>query len=141
MKLSRLVQGLLLAVTLATGAAASAQVSLRINIGPPPLIFEPVPMMAPGYIWAPGYWAWNHDRHIWVRGRAIVQRQGYRWEPDRWEQRGNIYYRQPGNWSRESQYQPPRAHPNPRLQQPKRPNGKAAKRGPWEEPPHDNRRR
>ncbi len=63
-------------------------------------------MVPPGYVWAPGYWAWNNDRHIWVRGRTIVQRSGYRWEPDRWEQRGDGYYRHPGNWARENTVAP-----------------------------------
>ncbi len=59
-------------------------------------------MMAPGYIWAPGYWAWHDDRHIWIRGRTIVQRTGYRWEPDRWDQRGSGYYQTPGRWQQDN---------------------------------------
>lgn len=65
-------------------------------------MYEVVPVMAPGYIWVPGYWAWNVDRHVWIRGRTIVQRVGYRWEPDRWEQRDRNYYRHPGRWERDA---------------------------------------
>lgn len=106
MKLSRLAQSLLLSTLLVGGAAALAQVRFSIQVGPPPPMYEPIPMMAPGYVWAPGYWAWNNDRHIWVRGRTIVQRTGYRWEPDRWEQRGDGYYRQPGSWARDNDNRP-----------------------------------
>jgi len=101
MTFKRWAPGLLFSVLLAAGTAVQAQVSWSITIGPPPPIYEAVPMLSPGYVWAPGYWAWNNDRHIWVHGRSIVQRSGYRWEPDRWEQRGDGYYRQPGNWARE----------------------------------------
>ena len=54
--------------------------------------------MTPGYVWAPGYWAWHEDRHIWIRGRTIYQRSGYRWEPDGWEQQGARYIQRPGRW-------------------------------------------
>lgn len=77
---------------------ALAQVSFNITIAPPAPLYETVPVMGPGYVWAPGYWAWHGDRHIWVHGRSIVQRSGYRWEPDHWDQRGSGYYQTPGRW-------------------------------------------
>ncbi len=135
MKLTRLVKTVLLSISLAGAAAVSAQVTFSINVGPPPLIFEPIPYMAPGYVWAPGYWAWNNDSHIWIRGRTIYQRPGYRWEPDRWEQRGANYYRRPGNWARDNNFSPPRA------QQPKRANGKPQKNGKWDVDRGNNGRR
>ena len=96
-----------LGATLALPAMqAQAQVSFSITIGPPALLYEPVPVMAPGYIWAPGYWAWHEDRHIWVRGRTIIHRTGYRWEPDRWEQQGPRYVQLPGRWEREYEQRP-----------------------------------
>ena len=107
MKLSNFVRSLLLSVLVAAGTAAVpafAQVSVNISIAPPALLYETAPTMAPGYVWAPGYWAWHGDRYIWVRGRTIVQRVGYRWAPDHWEQRGAGYYRQPGMWQRDADY-------------------------------------
>lgn len=147
MKLTKLVQTVLLSISVAGAAAVSAQVTFSINVGPPPLIFEPIPYMAPGYVWAPGYWAWNNDSHIWIRGRTIYQRPGYRWEPDRWEQRGSTFYRKPGSWMHDRQLQParaqhgPRAQVKPRAQQPKRASGKPQKRGPWDDDQRDNTRR
>jgi len=92
-------------VAASTAAApAFAQVSVNINIGPPAQQYEMVPVMTPGYVWAPGYWAWHGDHYIWVRGRTMVQRVGYRWEPDRWEQRGANYYRQAGRWEHDANY-------------------------------------
>jgi len=98
MKSQRMVRNLLLSAALCAGSATFAQVSFSIIVAPPPVEHEVVPMMPQGYVWAPGYWAWNLDHHIWVRGRPIVQRTGYRWEPDRWEQRDGNYARQPGRW-------------------------------------------
>ncbi len=94
------------ATALAIASQAIAQVNINISIAPPVPIYESAPTIAPGYVWAPGYWAWHNDRHVWVRGRTIVQRVGYRWEPDRWERRGDGYYRQPGNWIHATQYVP-----------------------------------
>lgn len=106
MKRNHTIRNLLLSALLASGAAAPAlaQVNVTINFGPPALQYEAVPAVAPGYVWAPGYWAWHGDRYIWVRGRTIVQRTGYQWEPVRWEQRGNGYYQQPGHWTPDVNY-------------------------------------
>ena len=107
MKPIKAVRSVLLSMLLAAGAAAApafAQISFNIVIAPPALQYEAVPVIAPGYVWAPGYWAWSGDRHIWVRGRTIVHRVGYRWEPDRWEQRDHAYYRHPGRWDRDPGY-------------------------------------
>ena len=87
-------------------APAYAQVSFNINLAPPAPQYEVVPAMLPGYVWAPGYWGWTGERHIWVRGRPIVQREGYRWEPDRWEQRDRTYYRTAGHWQRDNDNKP-----------------------------------
>ena len=98
-----------LAATLAVPsmqAQAQAQVSFSITIGPPALLYEAVPVIDPGYIWAPGYWAWHEDRHIWVRGRTIVHRTGYYWVPERWEQLGPQYVQRPGRWEREHEQRP-----------------------------------
>ncbi|WP_394756384.1 hypothetical protein [Rhodoferax sp.] len=104
MKPSLKVRHLMLSVLVAASAfavPALAQVSVNINLGPPAPLYEARPYIAPGYVWAPGYWTLNGDQHIWVRGRTIVQRPGYVWAPDRWEQRGTVYVRQPGSWQRD----------------------------------------
>jgi len=103
------IRRLLLSLSLAAGvlaAPAYAQISINIGIAPPAPQYEVVPMIAPGYVWAPGYWGWSGERHVWVRGRSIVQREGYVWAPDRWEQRDRGYYRSAGHWERNSGYKP-----------------------------------
>ena len=107
MKHSNPVRRFVLPVLMAAACAAGpalAQINIHVNMAPPAVLQEPVPVMQPGYVWAPGYWAWSGDRHIWVRGRMILHRDGYRWEPDRWEQRDATYYRTPGRWERDADY-------------------------------------
>ena len=109
MNCTNAIRNLLLSLLLAGSAFAApafAQVSVNITIAPPAPQYEVVPTLQPGYVWAPGYWGWNGDRHIWIRGRSIVQREGYRWEPDRWDQRNNAYYRTAGHWQRDNAYKP-----------------------------------
>ncbi len=104
---SRVAKTLLLSALLAaagTAIPALAQVTFNISIAPPAPQYEPAPPPAPGYVWAPGYWGWHGDRYVWVRGRSIVQRTGYNWEPDRWEQRDGRFYRHTGNWARDPDY-------------------------------------
>ncbi len=95
-------------VLLASIAAghASAQINVTIQIGPPAPLYEPPPVVSPGSTWAPGYWAWDGHRHVWVRGRPMLQRAGYRWVADSWAQRNGGYYRQPGYWIRDARYRP-----------------------------------
>ncbi len=103
------IRNLLLSLLLAASAFAApayAQISFNIIIEPPAPQYEVVPIIAPGYVWAPGYWGWTGERHVWVRGRSIVQREGYRWQPDRWDQRERTYYRTAGHWERDNDYRP-----------------------------------
>jgi hypothetical protein len=109
MTYSKLTRNLCLSLLIAVGAMAlpvSAQITVNVSIAPPAPQYEVVPPLQAGQVWAPGYWTWTGERHVWVRGRPILQRVGYRWEPDRWEQRGGTYYRRVGNWERDHDYKP-----------------------------------
>jgi len=90
--------------TVAIAAPAYAQVNISIGFAPPAPQYEVVPVMQPGYVWAPGYWGWSGERHVWVRGRPIAQRSGYQWQADRWDDRGGKYYRTAGHWERDNDY-------------------------------------
>lgn len=106
MKISSPLKMVFLSVLLAGAAAtpALAQISINIGIAPPPPLVEVVPIMAPDRAWAPGYWAWSGNEHVWVRGRPIMQREGYKWSPDHWEKSDNGYHRQPGFWVQDTRY-------------------------------------
>jgi hypothetical protein len=126
MKHANLVRSLALSVALAAGSSAFAQISFNIVVAPPAPMYEVAPTLQPGYVWAPGYWAWSNDRHIWVRGRTIVQRDGYNWVPDRWEQQGGSYVRRSGHWER-SQYVKPVKVKKPKHDNGRRNHGKGNK--------------
>jgi len=110
MNRTKAVRSLLLSLTLAASAFAApayaAQISFNIVVAPPAPQYEVVPIMSQGNVWAPGYWGWSGERYVWVRGRTIMQRDGYRWAPDRWEQRGGNYYRAAGHWENDKGYKP-----------------------------------
>ena len=62
-----------------TPAAAQASMNLSIGVPGPAYYYEPVPAPRVGYVWAPGYWRWEHDRHVWYHGR---------WDHDRYYHHG-----------------------------------------------------
>ena len=82
-------------------ALARVDVHVEIGVPPPVAVIETAPALRSGYVYAPGYWAWNGDRHVWVRGRTIVERPGYSWVADRWEPVGGRYRFVPGYWAPE----------------------------------------
>jgi hypothetical protein len=97
-------QAVFLGLLIAMAAAASptivsAGVAIDIDVAPPPVRIETVPPPRVGYIWAPGYWSWSYHEHVWVGGRYIVERRGYHWVPDRWEQRGPHWHHVEGYWA------------------------------------------
>ena len=109
MKRNNVIRNLSLSLLLAAGAAALpayAQININISVAPPAPQYEVDPAIPAGYVWAPGYWGWTGERHVWVRGRTIVYREGYRWEPDRWEQRERGYFHTAGHWQRDNDYKP-----------------------------------
>jgi hypothetical protein len=90
----------------AIGAAAYAplpsmaqNVELYIGSAPPAPLYERAPAVRRGYVWSPGYWAWQGHRHYWVPGSYIVERPGYVYAPPAWQERGGRWVMQQGYWS------------------------------------------
>lgn len=94
-----------LAATPAAQAAPQVSVGVGVGIGvaPPQPRFERVPPPRAGYVWAPGYWVWSPrmHRHVWVGGRWMRVRPGYRYVPARWRHgpHGHWYFNG-GHWVR-----------------------------------------
>jgi hypothetical protein len=85
-------------------AASFAQVSvgISVNFGPPaiPVYVQP-PCPSEGYIWTPGYWAWDPDfgDYYWVPGTWVMAPQvGYLWTPGWWGWGGNAFFFHEGYW-------------------------------------------
>jgi len=80
-------------------AQAGLFVGVSVNIAPPvlPLYVQP-PCPAPGYIWVPGYWAWD-DGYYWVPGTwVLAPAVGLLWTPGYWGWADGVYLWQAGYW-------------------------------------------
>lgn len=91
-------------VLLALSAASYAQVGIGIsvNFAPPALpVYEQPPCPAEGYIWTPGYWAWDADDsdYYWVPGTWVLAPEvGFLWTPAWWGWSGGAYLFHAGWW-------------------------------------------
>jgi hypothetical protein len=76
-----------------------AQVDASITVAPPELPTYEQPMCpGDGYIWTPGYWAWDGE-YYWVPGTWVLAPEpGYLWTPGYWGWGGNGYFFNEGYW-------------------------------------------
>src|ERR1700732_1433352 len=103
MRIAPYVRFLLLAiVVLAMSAPSFAQLGISITIAPPALpIYEQPPCPAEGYIWTPGYWAYDYDGgdYYWVPGTWVEPPQvGFLWTPAYWGWGGDRFVFHEGYW-------------------------------------------
>jgi hypothetical protein len=103
MKMHRSVRWLVFAVMILSLSAASlAQIAVGISVrvAPPalPVYTQPVGP-GPGYMWTPGYWAWNDDAgYYWVPGTWVVAPAGLLWTPGYWGFSEGVYGWHRGYW-------------------------------------------
>jgi hypothetical protein len=71
--------------------APAAEVIVRV--GPPrPIVERLPPRPGPAYVWTPGYYRWQGERHVWVGGVWVVPPRAHaRWVPAHW-------VKAPGGW-------------------------------------------
>ena len=92
---------LLAAVMVVPTFSSAAQVAVSIRIGPPPLPVYAQPVCpGPGYIWTPGYWAYDPvNGYYWVPGTwAIAPAPGLLWTPGYWGWGGGLFLWHAGYW-------------------------------------------
>lgn len=98
----RSVLGLLSGMSiLASIPGFAARVGVVVGVAPPAPIAEPIPPPpAPGYVWQPGYWAWNGVQYVWVPGRYVLAPfPGAIWIGGEWirhDHHGWVW--RPGHW-------------------------------------------
>jgi hypothetical protein len=100
---------LMLGVALPTYFMASAHaqiaVDVSVDVAPPPLpYYDQPPIPVEGYIWAPGYWAWDAVAldYYWVPGTWVEPPQPeLLWTPAWWGWVDGRYGFHPGYWGRE----------------------------------------
>lgn len=71
---------------------------VQVITAPPPPRWERTPHPRPGYIWSPGYWAWQGNRHEWVTGVWIEARPGFVYSAPNWIQRDGRWEMEQGHW-------------------------------------------
>jgi hypothetical protein len=80
--------------------ASQAQI-ISITIAPPELpVYEQPEIPAAGYMWSPGYWAYDpDDGYFWVPGTWVLPPSvGLLWTPGYWGWRDGIYVWNEGYW-------------------------------------------
>ena len=92
-----------LAILIAPAPAPAAElaVGVSVNFGPPPLpVYAQPPCPGPGYIWTPGYWAYDPDGgYYWVPGAWVVApAPGLLWTPGYWGWSGAAFIWHGGYW-------------------------------------------
>jgi len=97
-----LLKAILLTAFVASPFAAHADVAISVGFAPPALpVYEQPPMPGQGYMWTPGYWAWNPEigNYYWVPGSWVMAPfVGALWTPGYWGWVGGNYLWHGGYW-------------------------------------------
>lgn len=93
---------LLVVFFLGFSALSFGQIGITVTFGPPALpVYEQPPCPDQGYIWTPGYWAWDPDagQYYWVPGTWVLAPEpGYLWTPPWWGWGPGGYFFHAGFW-------------------------------------------
>jgi hypothetical protein len=88
---------------ISTLAYAQSSISVSVNIAPPPLpIYEQPPLPGEGFIWVPGYWAWDQSQtdYFWVPATWVQAPQpNLLWTPGYWGWNNGSYIFYAGYWA------------------------------------------
>src|SRR6266478_2458440 len=99
----------LLVITIATlmsfavprAAFSQVAIGVSVNFAPPELpVYEQPICPGEGYIWTPGYWAWDdEDDYYWVPGTWVLAPEpGFLWTPGYWGWGGSAFIFHEGYW-------------------------------------------
>ena len=92
---------LVLASIYPAAARAGFDVGVTVGFAPPPLpVYVQPPCPSPGYVWAPGYWAYDDDDYYWVPGTWVLAPEfGLLWTPGYWSGEGDYFLWHAGYWA------------------------------------------
>src|SRR3984893_16633466 len=79
---------------------AFVSVGISVNFAPPALpVYVQPPCPAVGYIWTPGYWAYDDGDYYWVPGTwVLAPSPGLLWTPGYWGWGDGLYLWHAGYW-------------------------------------------
>jgi hypothetical protein len=103
MRITAFLATLLLAlIMLSAPPQSSAQIAITVGFGPPALPVYDLPVCpGDGYLWTPGYWAWDgdFDDYYWVPGTWVESPEvGFLWTPPWWGWNGSAFLFHEGWW-------------------------------------------
>src|ERR1700732_4642448 len=102
MRIVPFIRSLLVLVVIFVSAAAFSQIGISITFGPPALpVYEQPPCPQEGYLWTPGYWAYDYDDgdYYWVPGTWVEAPEiGVLWTPGYWAWRDEGFFFNEGYW-------------------------------------------
>jgi len=89
-----------LASSVSAQTCTCAGAGIRSDVAPPALPdYDQPPIPASGYMWTPGYWAWNNADYYWVPGTWVEPPQpGLLWTPGYWGFVDGVYAFNGGYW-------------------------------------------
>ena len=82
-------------------AHAQVNVDVSVDVEPPPLpVYDQPPIPEPGYLWVPGYWAWDDNTgYYWVPGTWVLPPEPeLLWTPGYWGWSDGVYVFNDGYW-------------------------------------------
>jgi hypothetical protein len=89
-------------LVLCMSAASFAQIGIAITVGPPALpVYEQPLCPGEGYVWTPGYWAYDYDinDYYWVPGTWVEAPEvGFLWTPGYWGWGSDRFFFHEGYW-------------------------------------------
>jgi len=99
----RSIRALLFAfVVLVMSSASFGQIRISVRFGPPALpVYEQPLCPGDGYLWTPGYWAWDDDNgdYYWVPGTWVLAPEvGLLWTPPYWGWADGAFVFYDGYW-------------------------------------------
>lgn len=91
-----------IALLLNSRPSGAFDISVSVGIAPPELpVYEQPAIPGDGYIWTPGYWAWDDasQDYYWVPGTWVLAPEpGYLWTPGYWGWENGLYRWHGGYW-------------------------------------------
>jgi len=88
-------------ILLAFSHVSFGQIAISVSFGPPAIpVYEQPICPADGYLWIPGYWAYDYDAgYYWVPGTWIEPPEvSFLWTPGYWGSSGNAFIFHKGYW-------------------------------------------
>ena len=89
-------------VMVVVSATSFAQIGISVSFGPPALpVYEQPLCPGEGYMWTPGYWAYDYDEgdYYWVPGTWVEAPEvGVLWTPGYWAWRRDGFFFNEGYW-------------------------------------------